>query len=71
MIPRADQAVTRSVPSAKTLAKASAAALLTAAAILVTVVLPAEYGIDLLGAGKALGILVSLIRSGGQVNYAV
>ena len=44
------------VPSAARLAKTSGAALLAAAVVLVTVVLPAEYGIDPLGAGKALGI---------------
>ena len=44
------------VPSAARLAKTSGAALLAAAVVLVTVVLPAEYGIDPLGAGRALGI---------------
>jgi hypothetical protein len=38
------------------IAKASGIALLTAVAILVTVVLPAEYGIDPLGTGNALGL---------------
>jgi hypothetical protein len=36
---------------------ATGAALLTALAILITLVLPAEYGIDLLGTGAALGLL--------------
>lgn len=51
------------VPSTRALAKASAAALLVAAFVLVVAVLPAEYGVDPLGAGKALG-LVAL--SGGN-----
>jgi len=44
------------VPSARTLVKASGAALITAAIVLVTVVLPAEYGVDPLGTGQALGL---------------
>ena len=44
------------VPSAGKLLAATAAALVVAAAILVTVVLPAEYGIDPLGTGRALGL---------------
>ena len=55
MIPQADQPGTPLTPSAKTLASASAAALLAAAVILVTAVLPAEYGIDPLGTGRVLG----------------
>src|SRR5262245_41802119 len=43
-------------PSAKTLGFATAAAMLVAAAVLVTAVLPAEYGIDPLGTGKAWGL---------------
>ena len=39
------------------LLRASAGALLAAAAIFVVAVLPAEYGIDPLGTGKALGLL--------------
>jgi len=46
---------------------ATMAALLAAAAILVTVVLPAEYGVDPLGTGERLG-LVAL--SGGQYGGA-
>lgn len=38
------------------MARASGIALLAAVVLLVTVVLPAEYGIDPLGTGKALGI---------------
>lgn len=44
-------------PSARTLATATLLAILAAAALLVIAVLPAEYGIDLLGTGKALGLL--------------
>lgn len=44
------------IPSARTLAKASGAALIIAVIVLVTVVLPAEYGIDPLGTGRATGI---------------
>ena len=42
-------------PSRKAILKASAFALVVAAIILVVAVLPAEYGIDPLGAGKVLG----------------
>lgn len=44
------------VPSARTLAIATLSALAIAAVILVTIVLPAEYGIDPLGTGEALGL---------------
>jgi len=44
------------MPSTQTLALATAAALMAAIVILVTVVLPAEYGIDPLGTGRRLGI---------------
>jgi hypothetical protein len=43
-------------PDRRTLAKASAIALVVAVVLLVTVVLPAEYGIDPLGTGAALGV---------------
>ena len=43
--------------SPRQVALASVVALLVAALLLVTVVLPAEYGIDMLGAGAALGLL--------------
>jgi hypothetical protein len=43
-------------PSARTLAKATGVAVAVAAVILVTVVLPAEYGIDPLRTGRALGL---------------
>jgi len=44
-------------PSGRTLVKATAAALLAAVVVLVTAVLPAEYGIDPVGTGRALGLL--------------
>ena len=43
-------------PSARTLVKAIAIALVVATIVLVTVVFPAEYGIDPLGTGEALGL---------------
>ncbi len=45
------------VPSKGTLAKATAVALVVAAILLVTIVLPAEYGIDPIGAGAATGLI--------------
>ena len=44
------------VPSTRTLVRASVAALAVASVLLVTVVFPAEYGIDPLGTGEALGL---------------
>jgi hypothetical protein len=44
-------------PSGKRIAAAAGAALVVAAVVLVTAVLPAEYGVDPLGTGKALGLL--------------
>ena len=52
-------------PSARSLAVASAIAVLAAVVVLVTAVLPAEYGIDPLGTGKALGLL-ALSQAGRQ-----
>ena len=43
-------------PSARTLAIATGIALAVAVTILVAIVLPAEYGIDPLGTGRALGL---------------
>jgi hypothetical protein len=60
-----DQTTVPPAPSAKALAVASAIALLAAALVLVTAVLPAEYGIDPLGTGKALGLL-ALAQAGRQ-----
>jgi hypothetical protein len=45
-----------SPPASKSLAKAVVAAVAGAAVLLVTIVLPAEYGIDPLGTGEALGL---------------
>ena len=44
-----------SLPSLRTLAVASAVSVVVAALVLVTAVLPAEYGIDPLGTGRMLG----------------
>lgn len=55
-------------PSRKRLALATLAALAVAGIVLVTIVLPAEYGIDPLGTGEALG-LVAL--SGGGAAPAI
>lgn len=49
---------TDDLPSPKGLAKAVAFAVLGAALVLVTIVLPAEFGIDPLGTGRALGLSV-------------
>jgi len=49
--------VTVQPPSKKRIITAAAVALLIAAVLLVTAVLPAEYGIDPLGAGKALRLM--------------
>lgn len=48
-----------STPSAARLAWATVGALALAGAILVVAVLPAEYGIDPLGAGRALGLVTA------------
>ena len=45
------------LPSGKRLALATAGALAVAAAVLIVAVLPAEYGVDPIGTGKALGLL--------------
>jgi len=47
--------VPHNLPSLRTLAVASAIALVVATLVLVTAVLPAEYGIDPLGTGRMLG----------------
>ena len=48
--------VSAPLPSTKTLMLSLAAAALLASFVLVTVVLPAEYGVDPLGIGKATGL---------------
>lgn len=50
--------------SAKNLARASLAALAAGSAILVLFVLPAEYGVDPTGVGKAIGL--TALKSGGE-----
>jgi hypothetical protein len=45
------------VPSKRSLAKATLIALVVAGVVLATAVLPAEYGIDPLGTGRALGLM--------------
>jgi hypothetical protein len=47
---------TAPAPTLRQLAKTTAIALLVAVALLVTMVLPAEYGIDPLGSGRRLGL---------------
>lgn len=56
-------------PPARTLAKATLLALVVAAIVLVTAVLPAEYGIDPLGVGRATG-LMDLFAAGGDEDAA-
>ncbi|MES2885633.1 MAG: hypothetical protein V4709_12560 [Pseudomonadota bacterium] len=56
-------------PSTPQLLKATALALAAAGAILLTTVLPAEYGIDPTGIGKALG-LTALHTPAGEASVA-
>ena len=65
---RADQGVPQHVPSARSLLTASALAFAVAAVVLITIVLPAEYGVDPLGTGRALGLLA---LSGTEVLHPV
>jgi hypothetical protein len=53
----ADRPASSGVPSSRTLATATAVALVVAAVILATIVLPAEYGVDPLGTGAATGLI--------------
>ena len=55
--PASAPATAGAVPSKGTLGKATAVALVVAAIVLVTIVLPAEYGIDPLGFGAATGLI--------------
>lgn len=57
------------LPTVPQLAKAAAVAVLAAAGILITTVLPAEYGIDPTGIGGALG-LTALSATGASVDGA-
>jgi len=45
------------VPSGRALAKATIVAMLLGGAVLVTTVLPAEFGLDPVGTGRVLGLL--------------
>jgi hypothetical protein len=56
-------------PSGRALGKATLVALAAAALVLVTAVLPAEYGIDPLGTGRVLGLL-DLFAAGEEANAA-
>ncbi|MDQ8150624.1 MAG: transmembrane anchor protein, partial [Gemmatimonadota bacterium] len=47
--------IDRELPSSKKLLKSTILAAATAAVLLVTVVMPAEYGIDPTGLGKIIG----------------
>jgi hypothetical protein len=53
-------------PSGKTLLIATATALVVAAIVLVTAVLPAEYGIDPLGIGRATGLTDLFAAGAGE-----
>lgn len=58
------------LPSKRTLALTTAIALTVAVVILVTLVLPAEYGVDPLGTGKALGLTAIANPSAGPTEAA-
>ncbi len=61
---------THPLPSLPQLFKATGIALVAAAAILITIVLPAEHGIDPTGIGKALG-LTKLSAPSGEAESAL
>jgi hypothetical protein len=67
--PAADSTSNPVAPSMRSLIKATIVALAIAAIVLVTAVLPAEYGIDPTGAGRALG-LTNLFNA-GEVSPAL
>jgi hypothetical protein len=68
MSPEKNPQTQEELPSKRKLLTASGIALLIATVILVTAVLPAEYGIDPLGAGAALGLLsLSTAASGPEI----
>ncbi len=56
------------LPSARTLAITTAVSLMIAIVIVVTLVLPAEYGVDPLGTGGALGLSAIANPSAGPVE---
>jgi hypothetical protein len=57
-------------PSGRQLAIASGLALFVSAIILVVAVLPAEYGVDLLGTGAALGLVPAAPARAGATSLA-
>jgi hypothetical protein len=61
--------VVPAAPSGRALLKATLVALIVAAIVLVVAVLPAEYGIDPLGVGRATG-LTDLFAAGGEEEAA-
>jgi hypothetical protein len=67
-LPGADSAVGVASPSVRKILLATAGALLTAAIILVTAVLPAEYGLDPLGTGRLLGLTDLAGASSGAIT---
>ena len=58
------------LPTTRTLAITTTAALAIAGVILVTLVLPAEYGVDPLGTGQALGLTAITNSSAGPTEAA-
>lgn len=58
MMKVADPNISPNVPSTRNLVRATVVAVAVAALVLVTIVLPAEYGLDPLGTGKAFGLMV-------------
>lgn len=64
-----DPAILPAAPSRRRLLVATFIALLVAGLVLVTAVLPAEFGIDVLGTGRALG-LSDLFAAGGDAEAA-
>lgn len=63
-----DPRIAAALPAARTLAITTAVALLVATVILVTLVLPAEYGVDPLGTGKQLGLTAIANPSAGPAE---
>lgn len=56
------------LPSSRQLFRATIVALVVAALVLVTIVLPAEYGLDPTGAGRAIGVFRPAIADIGQAS---
>ncbi len=57
------------LPSARSLIKATAVALVVAVAVLIVAVLPAEYGVDPTGLGSRLGLVA--MSSAAEVQAAL